>query len=166
MFVARSLPKKRVRCYRDIAQVSSVQARARASSRFAPKESASEQPHRRCSVNRDQPSSPCTHLGNNTNCKMSTRPGLSKRPSSNGKDVSPPPSKRRQQSTTTSSSAIPRCASLLTRLRQGSRQFLYTCLEERARENDLADSQRQLASRTFWRGSAVGNEGQAQNSSL
>ncbi|KAI4919552.1 hypothetical protein J4E90_001689 [Alternaria incomplexa] len=33
---------------------------------------------------------------------MSTRPGLSKRPSSNGKDVSPPPSKRRQQSTTTS----------------------------------------------------------------
>ncbi|KAI1587566.1 HisB Histidinol phosphatase [Pyrenophora tritici-repentis] len=32
---------------------------------------------------------------------MSSRPGLSKRPSSSGKDVSPPPSKRRQQSTTT-----------------------------------------------------------------
>ncbi|KAE8856752.1 hypothetical protein PTNB73_09474 [Pyrenophora teres f. teres] len=33
---------------------------------------------------------------------MSSRPALSKRPSSSGKDVSPPPSKRRQQSTTTS----------------------------------------------------------------
>ncbi|KAL1797383.1 hypothetical protein ACET3X_003989 [Alternaria dauci] len=33
---------------------------------------------------------------------MTDRPGLSKRPSSNSKDVSPPPSKRRQQSATTS----------------------------------------------------------------
>ncbi|KAB2108263.1 hypothetical protein AG0111_0g3341 [Alternaria gaisen] len=33
---------------------------------------------------------------------MTVRPGLSKRPSSNSKDVSPPPPKRRQQSATTS----------------------------------------------------------------
>ncbi|RYO32505.1 hypothetical protein AA0111_g4400 [Alternaria arborescens] len=33
---------------------------------------------------------------------MTVRPGLSKRPSSNNKDVSPPPPKRRQQSATTS----------------------------------------------------------------
>jgi hypothetical protein len=44
---------------------------------------------------------------------MVERPGLGKRPSSNGRGVSPPPSKRKQQSTTTSTVRDSPCREML-----------------------------------------------------
>ena len=76
---------------------------------------------------------------------MTDQCALKKRSSTHDKEVSPPPAKRRQQSTTTSESRGLRLRMAIadTSPRQSCRKLLHANIEERAREDDMANSQRQ-----------------------